>query len=184
MDLKLCKSCSCFSVIFFNKCSDRGLAQIRSLYIIAKSTLLHFLCVFNDHLFTCSEWQSKPYAILKISNSPENDVKVNPQLQRAFPQHGWWGALDLSSVYITLSTREDTEYISTKHLSYLNQGLKPHILYRPHLFGHSASRTCFNRTQRDRAVYMLSNSQINKLQMRWYDIHTNSQILEPLSSFC
>lgn len=61
MDLKLCESWSCSSVIFFNRHSARGLAQIQSPHIVANSTLLlFFFVVFKDHLFTCSEGQSEP----------------------------------------------------------------------------------------------------------------------------
>lgn len=58
MELKLCEHHSRSSVIFFNKCSARGLAQIQRLYIMANNKRLLFF-FFNDNLFTHSEGQSK-----------------------------------------------------------------------------------------------------------------------------
>lgn len=51
MDLKLCESWSCSSVIFFNRHSARGLAQIQSPHIVANSTLLLFFLLFLKTTF-------------------------------------------------------------------------------------------------------------------------------------
>lgn len=61
MERKLCESQFSSSVIFFNKCSAHGLAQIQSLCIMTNNKFLlpFFSFYLNDNLFIHSERQSK-----------------------------------------------------------------------------------------------------------------------------